>query len=504
MKSTCLPRQTVLVLVVTATALPFLTLQGAEGPSAAAPAPESGSAAKLSEYASQLAKLSPRDAEGFFQLGRWCETTGLREQATKAYEQAVRIDPDHPQARAALGYRSLGTEWTKGAPKAPTRPAADAEKEGETATPRSERLPKPAAGPAKDAPGPKSTGPAVDGDGEEMKPEAGKLEDPVQAKKRWIQEAAAKLGLKFNLFEDEDFLVHTTYEGGSPKTKALMAALKTIKGNIVAFIGRPKGTIWPGKIQCILLRDASECIRFSEVIDGQRFPEGEGYYLAGDRTAGYRIVFSVVPEKALGFLLGGTALDRLGNSDRFIGAWLRDGIGGLIASATKEGEKEKFLEQAFARTAAEIEANLDGVTIFRLLEAEAADRKKGAAELGQMGSITLVHFFLFLGSSKFHQLIETLKSPEAPALPAQPDKLFYAQYTAFQERAITTVFRDKLEKLNERWKAYVTAKASQIEKPTKTDPGTKGGKTPQKKGGKTAGKTTGGNTGGGNTAEKKN
>jgi len=87
----------------------------ADGPPAAGA--DAAAPAKVAEYAKKVATVDPRDAEGFYQLGLWCQERGLQDQAVKAFERAVRIDPDHPQARVALGYRALGTEWTKGSPK---------------------------------------------------------------------------------------------------------------------------------------------------------------------------------------------------------------------------------------------------------------------------------------------------------------------------------------------------------------------------------------------------
>src|SRR6185503_3382033 len=72
----------------------------------------------------ELSKVSPRDADGFYRLGRWCEEQGLADKAQKAYERAIRIDPDHAQARAALKYRPQGSGWTQGGAKPAAEPAA--------------------------------------------------------------------------------------------------------------------------------------------------------------------------------------------------------------------------------------------------------------------------------------------------------------------------------------------------------------------------------------------
>lgn len=464
----------------------------ADGPSTGSAPAESPSAEKLKKYIAELLKVSPRDADGFYQLGKWCEGQGLPDKAALAYEQAIRIDPDHALARAALGYRPLGTDWTKGAP-IPIKPAST-ESPGDppTASSESSRVPSPS-GPA--SPGGASKGPAAaagkaggtekDSGAKakegEPKPEGIKL-DELYLKKRWAQDALGKLDLKFTMYEDEDFLVHSTCEANSGDLRKLTAVLKNIKKLVVNLVGRPKGPIWPGKAHFIYMRDSTQCMRFSEAIDNQRFPEEDGYYTASDPESGDHTVLSgKPPEKALGFLLGFTALEHMGNSDRYVGWWLREGVAGLVAGSTDQGKTEKVIDQAFRRAGAEIEANFEGVTIFKLLETE--NYKKNTGELNQCLAMTLVYFLYNLGGSKLQKLVEDLKSAEAPAKTEPQDKLFFSQYARYQENAINSNFHEKLEKLNEKWKNFVLAKASELS--SKTDQKTKTGKKEKTGGGKT-------------------
>jgi tetratricopeptide (TPR) repeat protein len=472
-----------LSLVLKALAIPVLVFTGAawaDGPPAASSAGDAPAAAtKLKTYIEKLTAVSPRDAEGYYQLGQWCEKEGMHEQAVRAFEQAIRIDPDHPAARAALGYRPLGTDWTKGAPAVKKPAATESTAEGDAA---------PAAGPksasagassgAAKASAPRETGGEK---GADAKAAAAKAEDQVQAKKKWAQEMMAKLELKATVSEDEDFLIHSTTDSGSPRLKELNTALKQIKKLVTNLTGRPRGgPMWPGKLHFIYMRASTECMRFSETVDGQRFPEEDGYYSAatvvGDAQLGEHTVFSgKPPEKALGFILGYAALDHMGNSDRYVGNWLREGLAALVAGSTDEGKKDKLIDQSFKRTAAEIEANFEGVSIFKLLESESSTSKKNG-ELNQAMELTLVAFLYSLGPSKIQKLIEDLKSNDAPPPPAGTDKLFLSQYARFQENSMTTAFHEKLEKLGERWKAYVVAQAATLEKtdkPEKPDPKTK-------------------------------
>ncbi|MCU0726554.1 MAG: hypothetical protein MUE73_12315 [Planctomycetes bacterium] len=44
-------------------------------------------------------------------LGKWCEKEGLADQAKKAYEKAIILDPDNEVARTGLGYQKVDGEW---------------------------------------------------------------------------------------------------------------------------------------------------------------------------------------------------------------------------------------------------------------------------------------------------------------------------------------------------------------------------------------------------------
>ena len=44
-------------------------------------------------------------------LGKWCVKEGLSDQAKKAFEKAVLLDPDNETARKGLGYEKVGDEW---------------------------------------------------------------------------------------------------------------------------------------------------------------------------------------------------------------------------------------------------------------------------------------------------------------------------------------------------------------------------------------------------------
>ncbi|MBI4576232.1 MAG: DUF1570 domain-containing protein [Planctomycetes bacterium] len=55
--------------------------------------------------------LRAGDAEGFHALGVWCQGQGLADEARRAWERAVAIDPEHRAARAALGHTRHEGRW---------------------------------------------------------------------------------------------------------------------------------------------------------------------------------------------------------------------------------------------------------------------------------------------------------------------------------------------------------------------------------------------------------
>ena len=63
------------------------------------------------EFEARRDKLSATDAAGWFGLGRWCQDQSLFPQAIDCFNEVVRIDWDHAEARWELGYRKLDGRW---------------------------------------------------------------------------------------------------------------------------------------------------------------------------------------------------------------------------------------------------------------------------------------------------------------------------------------------------------------------------------------------------------
>ncbi len=62
-------------------------------------------------YEEKRKALAPDSAPGHFLLGTWCRQHGLQKEAEAEFREVLRIDPDHAEARQALGYVRQGTTW---------------------------------------------------------------------------------------------------------------------------------------------------------------------------------------------------------------------------------------------------------------------------------------------------------------------------------------------------------------------------------------------------------
>lgn len=65
----------------------------------------------LDAYDQKAAKLGPRDAQGWRELGRWAGQEGLSAQSRNAYQKVLAISPDDPEAREALGFVQFDGRW---------------------------------------------------------------------------------------------------------------------------------------------------------------------------------------------------------------------------------------------------------------------------------------------------------------------------------------------------------------------------------------------------------
>ena len=66
------------------------------------------------EYEKRKGALRPDDAEGLYQLGLWCRKSGLADQADAAFADVMKLKPNHPGAREALGFSLVNGRWIQG------------------------------------------------------------------------------------------------------------------------------------------------------------------------------------------------------------------------------------------------------------------------------------------------------------------------------------------------------------------------------------------------------
>ena len=63
------------------------------------------------QFVARAKALGAGDANGFYELGKWARSRGLKARAEEAFAKAVEIEPDHAGAREALGHRKYKGRW---------------------------------------------------------------------------------------------------------------------------------------------------------------------------------------------------------------------------------------------------------------------------------------------------------------------------------------------------------------------------------------------------------
>ncbi len=62
-------------------------------------------------FAKRRAALDAGNAAGWIELGHWCRRAGLALEADGCFRQLLGLSPDHPEARAAMGYVRFRDQW---------------------------------------------------------------------------------------------------------------------------------------------------------------------------------------------------------------------------------------------------------------------------------------------------------------------------------------------------------------------------------------------------------
>ena len=82
------------------------------------------------EYdARKLQAEQTNTAAGWMQLADWCGESGLQAQRRQHLKQVVKLDPNHAEARTALGYMKVGDSWVRNKKKPTSRPAPTPQEE---------------------------------------------------------------------------------------------------------------------------------------------------------------------------------------------------------------------------------------------------------------------------------------------------------------------------------------------------------------------------------------
>ena len=62
------------------------------------------------QYDALLPKM-PNTVDGHWQMAQWCKEAGLTANRTHHLQEIIKLDPDHEEARTALGYSLHGSRW---------------------------------------------------------------------------------------------------------------------------------------------------------------------------------------------------------------------------------------------------------------------------------------------------------------------------------------------------------------------------------------------------------
>lgn len=414
------------------------------------------SLAALKEYCQRAAKLPPRDAEAHFRLGVWCREKGLQQEAERCFREAIAVDSDHLAARLALGYSRYGTGWKR-------------REEGEQdTTHRTPRTP-PTPGVERDAESPQDADVAQE-PSTEVKAVAVPEGAALEKKKAWAEAASQTFQSEFQTYEDRDFLIHTTHPSTRhSQVKALVSNLRQLKQDLSRFLGLRSraGTFWPAKLQFVVLRYEEEYVRFAEVVDGIEVSPDQEAYSHEEHTVLWRPDSEILARRIVH-----SALDQLDGSDRWLAWWLREGIAELLFAQSPRGREEEYYRSCFAYAENRLRSEGEDLKIFFLLETP--DYPKRDRARNRALALTLVDFLYKVKPKALPKLVKTLKSHEAPPVPAGDSndefKSYYLKYIAFQQKNLESLYRTDLLTLDARWKTFVDAQAERLKSEAQAGP----------------------------------
>ncbi|MBN1417260.1 MAG: hypothetical protein JXP34_00700 [Planctomycetes bacterium] len=304
------------------------------------------------EYVRRAAALGPRDAKGWYELGTWAQDQRLEAEATHCFEQVIRIDPDHAEARAALGYRRWGPGWRKAEeiekarkdlpetvpPPPPSPPTPGSEPGPEPSPEATPGVPAPA------DPGPGSTSPPQPGLEKETPPEpaAPGGEAGLGAIARKIEE---KIQVQFRDGRFGDLLFHTTADPNSRAVQATVGSLLETHNLILRCMGAKARDVWAeGLLPVYHFQGRLQFFKFADLWDGRKpGPQLSSYFDA----KGPHIALFGTPDAALiRSLTEGMLEFRKGERVEAIG-WLKLGLGEWISIAQDSADGTRRRTDAY-------------------------------------------------------------------------------------------------------------------------------------------------------------
>jgi len=245
--------------------------------------------APKSVYDIRSKTLGENDAAGHFKLGTFCLEAGMKFEAEREFDKAVKADETYKaKVEQALAEREKRLKAAKPGP-ASAPPAMQAKGDEPPAKPAS---PPPAQPPAKaaekPAPGDGNL-PDITLDSEDVRPLV------VQAQREYLQTISDYLKTPFCTVETEHYILHSTFNPAV--TKKISNGCEDLYRRMSNVFGLKKGDkLWTGKCMIVLFEDRNDFVKYAERIDGYKGAGSAGGYFSP--TAGFAEI--VIPKTAYG------------------------------------------------------------------------------------------------------------------------------------------------------------------------------------------------------------
>lgn len=422
-----------------------------EAPSSGAAEPAASPAATeedRAEFRRQLRAMKPRDTEGLVALARWCRERNLEEEATRCLEKVLRIDPDHREARQALGYTRWGTGWRLSSGASAAEPAdttgAPPPEEGSATT-----------GDTETAPEEKTTAPEPVSEVKTVPKRWGM--DDLKARARAVSEAT---GIKFRDLSADPLLVHTNRRDAA--FQEIIRSLRALCLDGSKVVGLKTKDTWIGpRLQVFAFERPAEFMKFVNVYEKR--DAGSSTY-SFNAKMGY-LAFSTINVPTFAGELGRELVARAGSPSeadpslavaRWVIPWLADGFSEWLtclgySTPQRRNRNFQLVKDWMIRAG-------DAARIAEFLE------RPGPGGPGPSRPAVFTIVDLLIQRKKFPTFLRALLTEETPPEPQGTQKMAEADFLKFIEQqwqAFAKVYRVDAEKLNDMWKKHVLSAGAQ-------------------------------------------